>query len=122
MTAANVPIPGTRRIVSATPSDASEATLLTAASEKPTVVQVLVTNLTNAAANATVKWRDSSASTDYSLIDTYPVQPRGYLLENLIVPLESGDLIKITSGTGSALTFHIVIVEFVGTLGGEHAH
>lgn len=120
MTAAQVPVPGARRQVSSTPADTNEATLLTAGKENPTVVEIWITNLTGTAANATVKWGDGSS--DYSLIDTKAIAARDYLQAPCLIPLRDGYTIKITSGTGNALTFTIVIVEFPGRLGGEHAH
>ena len=67
MTAASHTVDGTRRIISSTPANTSEATLYTAAKENPVVVQLIITNLTASAANATVKWGDGS--TDYDLLD-----------------------------------------------------
>ena len=104
-----VGLSGSRRPVSATPADTNEATLLTGTAAREAVVQIWVTNLTGSAANATVKWGDGS--TDYSLIDTHAVAPRDYIKEDITLQLQSGWTIKITSGTNSALTFTVMIVE-----------
>ena len=117
MTAASMEVSGPRRIISSTPANTNEATLLTAGEERPVIIQVMVTNLTGTAANATVKWGDGS--TDYSIIDTYSVPARGFVVENFVIPLRETYTIKITSGTGSALTFSVVVVETAFQFGGE---
>lgn len=115
-----VPVTGTRRIVSSTPSDTNEATLYTAPSgPNNALVQIWITNLTASAANATVKWGDGS--TDYSLIDTKSMAARDYHKVDCLIPMRQGYAVKITSGTGSALTFTIVVTEFGGAFGGEHS-
>lgn len=100
-------IPGDRKIVSATPSGTSQVTLHTADGTTPKVILLKIANLTASAANATVKWGDGT--TDYSIIDTYSIPGRGYLIEDVLIPLSQGYTIKITSGTASALTFTIVM-------------
>ena len=115
MTSANIAISGQRRIVSSTPANTSEATLFTANDDTTSVVQIWATNLTAAAANATIKWGDGS--TDYALVSVFSVPARGYLVEDVLIPMRDGYTIKITSGTGSALTFTAVVVEAGGSFG-----
>jgi hypothetical protein len=116
---AYVPITGTRRIVSSTPANTNEATLYTSpAGPNNAVVQIWITNLTGSAANATVKWGDGS--TDYSLIDTKSIAARDYHKVDCLIPMREAYTVKITSGTGSALTFTIIVIEFGGAFGGEH--
>lgn len=114
-------LPGVKRIVSNTPSDTSETTMLTAGEERPVVAEIWITNLTASNADATLKWGDGS--TDFSLIDTEQVDGRSRIGPiECTIPLRKDYTIKITSGTGGALTFSIVVVETVGILGSEHAH
>ena len=114
-----VEILGARRPIGLKPADTNEATLYTAAKENPTMLKLHVANLTATPANATVKWGDGT--TDYSIIDTFAVPARGYLVEDLVIPMKDGYTIKVTSGTANALTFTIIISEYGGVLGGEHA-
>ena len=116
---ASVDVSGTRRIISATPGDTNEATLYTAVKGPVAVVDIWITNLTGSAANATVQY---GTGTDYSLIDTKSIAARDYLKVECLIPLREGHTIKITSGTGNALTFTVVVIEFGGAFGGEHGH
>lgn len=109
MTSAHVNVIGHPGIRSATPSDTNEATLFTANDDSSYVVAVWLTNLTGSNANATVKWGDGS--TDYSLIDTYAVTARMFERIPCLIPLRNGYTIKVTSSTGSALTFTAIVVE-----------
>ena len=105
----NVELTGQFRIDGLTPANTNEATMFTAANERPTIVEFWVANLTAAPANATIKWSDGS--NDYSIIDTFCVPARGYLVEReVMLPLRSGYLIKVTSGTANALTFTLISV------------
>ena len=118
---ASVNVSGTRRIISSTPANTAEATLYTAPSgPNNAVVEIWITNLTGSAANATVKWGDGS--TDYSLIDTKAIALRDYHKVECLIPMRESYTVKITSGTNSALTFTIVVIEFGGAFGGEHGH
>ena len=83
------------------------------------LVEILITNLTGSAANATVKWGDGS--TDYSLIDTKSIAARDYHWVACLIPMRESYTIKITSGTNSALTFTVVVIEFGGAFGGNSA-
>lgn len=118
MTAAAVPVTGTRRLSGLTPANTSEATMLTAGNEKSVVVGVYIANLTGSAANATVKWGDGS--TDFAVIDTHSIAARAYLHLDIFLPLVSGGTIKVTSGTNSALAFTLIIIEFGGKIGAGH--
>ena len=113
-----VDLVGSRRPISLTPANTNEATLMTAGKERPTVVEIWITNLTGSAANATVKWGNGSA--DYSLIDTMSIAARTYHKVDVLIPLREAYTIKVTSGTGNALTFTIIIVEYGSKLGAEH--
>lgn len=118
---ASVNVSGTRRIISSTPANTNEATLYTAPSgPNNALVEIWITNLTGSNANATVKWGDGS--TDYSLIDTKAITARDYHKVECLIPMRESYTVKITSGTNSALTFTIVVIEFGGAFGGEHGH
>lgn len=106
---------GQRRAVSSTPANTSEATLFTASGNNVTFAWLHIANTTASAANATVKWGDGS--TDYSIIDTYSVPGRGFVTEELMIPLRDGYTIKITSGTADALTFTVVVAEGASAFG-----
>ena len=110
-----VNVGGQRRVIGLTPANTSEATLFTSNDDATAVVGVWVANLTGTAANATIKWGDGS--TDYAIISVFPVPARGYLVENVFIPLRDGYTIKVTSGTNSALTFTAVVMEAGGAFG-----
>lgn len=119
---ASIDIFGTRRTVSVTPANTSEATLyaVPAGMKSADVVALWIANLTASAANATVQWSDGT--NDFSLIDTKSIAARDYHQPvEFFVPLPEAGSIKITSGTNSALTFTIVVVEFSGAVGGRQA-
>lgn len=104
----SVPIRGQYQIIGLTPANTNEATMFTAGSEFPVLTNIHVANVTASIADATIKWNDGSTS--YSLIDTFGVPGRGYLVEDLFIPLRSSYTIKVTSGTANALTFTLVVV------------
>lgn len=115
MTAANVNIPGQRVIIPSKPSNTDPATVYTAGKESPVVVQIFVCNNTGSAANATVKWGDGS--TDYDVLNTHSVAAYSTEIFDVIIPLRESYTLKVTSGTGNALTFNFVIVATGSTLG-----
>lgn len=119
MSVGQVHVTGTRRLKGLTPANTSEATMLTAGKERPSVVAVYIANLTGSAANATVKWGDGS--TDFAVIDTYSVAARSFLHAEVFLPLREGWTIKVTSGTNNALAFTLVIAEYGSAVSGEHA-
>lgn len=116
MTAASVNISGPRRILGLTPANTSEATIYTVAGSRArtTVVGIYIANLTGSAANATVKWGDGT--TDFAVVDTHSIAARAYLHLDIVIPLQEGWTIKVTSGTNSALAFSVVVVEDTGAL------
>ena len=95
--------------VSSTPANTNEATLYTAGNDNPCLIGLWITNITSTAAKATLKIDDGTA---YSLIHEFEIPGNGYLIEpEIYIPMDSGDTIKITSGTASALTFTVIIYE-----------
>ncbi len=109
---------GKRRLVSLKPADNSEATMFTA-SGNVTVLAIAISNNTGGGIAATVRWRDASASTDYDIIAVKDVAANDTLFINEIpLVLKDADLIKITSATGNALTFTLLIVEALGAIQG----
>lgn len=110
-------VPGKRRLVSLKPADTNEATIFTAGPYGATVLAVVISNNTGTAANATVRWRDDSASTDWDIIATKSVGVNDTLYINeAVFPLRESDLIKVTSGTGNALTFTVLVAEPLSAL------
>lgn len=114
MSAATVVISGQRRLIGLKPADTNEATMLTAAKEFSVIVGVIVANNTGSAAVATVKWGDGS--TDYDVISGKSVAANDSIYPDVFLPLREGYTIKVTSGTGNALTFTLVIVATGSTL------
>ena len=109
MTALSIVTYGRPRIIGLTPSDTNEATMYTAANLSATAIKIHVANLTASAASATVKWGDGS--TDTPIISVFSVPARGYLEEDIIIPMRNTWTIKVTSGTSNALAFSLVILE-----------
>lgn len=113
MSAAHVPLSGPRRIIGLTPANTNEATMLTAGKENPIVTEIYITNITGVTANATVKWGDG---TDYAILSAHAVANSVHL--DVCIPLRATHTIKVTSGTGSALTFSLVVVEVGSAVSG----
>jgi len=68
-----------------------------------------LTHITNGSASSkhiTVLWRDSSASTDIYLLDTYTVSTKDFkqIDGNAYFVLEEGDTVKATSEAGSTIS------------------
>lgn len=117
MSDAAVPVGGQRTPKGLKPSDTNEATMYTAGKEFPVIVGMAVANNTGSAANATIRWGDGS--TDYDIIATKSVAAHDTLfLPDIFLPLREGYTIKVTSGTGNALTFTLIIVSTGSTLPG----
>lgn len=112
MTAANVNVQGTRRLIGLAPAGTSEVTMFEAADEKPVVVAIHIANLTSSAADATVKW--GNGATDYALIATHSIAARAYINLPVFLPLPKGGAIKVKSGTGDALAFTLAVLESSG--------
>lgn len=117
MTAARATVEGTRLTVAATPADTNEATLYTAGSKGGTVVWLCIANAENAANAATVVRRDSSATTDYPIYTAKSVSANDSVMTDVFLQLDSGDLIKVTSGDADELTFTITVIENLGAVG-----
>ncbi|MDP3971976.1 MAG: hypothetical protein Q8P61_03585 [Candidatus Nanopelagicales bacterium] len=118
MSVAQVVVGGTRRLVGLKPANTNEATMFTAGSERPVVVQIVVANNTGSAAAATIKWGDGS--TDYDVISGKSIGANDSWIQDIFLPLFDAYTIKVTSGTGNALTFTLAIVEYSGALGGRN--
>ena len=107
-----------KQLASLCPADTSEATLytcgLTASSGRGVVeCEMLVTNITGTAANATVaflKGGGSTANKDY-IIKTVSIAGSSIPLPLPIPPFEATDLVKVTAGTANALAFRLWGVE-----------
>lgn len=117
MTAAFAPIEGTRLSVASTPGDTNEATLYTAGNNGATVVWLWISNAEGTANAATVKWTDSSASTDHPIYTARSVGANDSVDKDLFIELDSGDSIKITSADADQLTFLITVIENLGAVG-----
>lgn len=97
----------------------SEATVFTAPGFS-IVYSILVANKTAWATTVTVKWRDTSATTDYHIAYQTPIQGNGtypFELGEHGIPLEEGDLIKVTAGDTNALDVTVVAFETTGRSG-----
>lgn len=69
---------------------------------------VNVFNNTGSSKHVTIVWRDSSTSTDISLLYQYTLSsktPYQYYTENSAIVLEEGDTVKLTSETGSTMSY-----------------
>ena len=76
----------------------------------------IICNSTASAAVATVKWGDGS--TDYDVIAGKSIAANSSEVYDLMLPLRENHTVKVTSGTGNALTFSFVIVSTGSTLYG----
>lgn len=113
MSAAAHTIDGPGRMVGLKPANTSEADILTAGDERPVVVGIVIANNTGSAATATLRWNDGTTS--YDILAAKSVAANDTLfVDQIFLPLRSGYKIKVTSGTGNALTFTLVVVERVG--------
>jgi len=114
---ASAHVAGQRSLFSAKPGDTNEATLYTCNARRATILSIIIANGTSSSANATVRWRDSSASTDYDVVVSKAVagNDTGFINE-IVLELQNADLIKITSGTASALTFTALVSEYIGEM------
>lgn len=109
---------GKRRLVSLKPADTNEATMLTAVNNV-NVLAIAIANNTAGPIAATVRWTDTSASTDWDIIAAKAVGANDTLFINeIVLTLKDTDLIKVTSATGNALTFTLLIVEPLSALQG----
>jgi len=117
MTAASVAVVGVPRSDGLTPGDTSEATIFAAGDKGAIWVLLHVANLTGTTANATVVWDDGA--NDHAILDEYSIDAHDYVQVDLIVNLRSGNSIKVTSGTGSALSFTVTTIERTGANAGR---
>lgn len=116
---ASVTIGGQRTPIASKPTDTNEATIYTAGKEVPVVVALIICNGTGSAAAATVKWGDGS--TDYAIIAGKSIPANDSVIYDMLLPLREGYTLKVTSGTGNALTFTFVIVSTGSTTYGQGA-
>lgn len=101
---------GQRRPIGLRPANTAEATMFTAGKERPSVVGIIVANETGGAVAATLKWGDGS--TDYRVLAAKSIGANDvYVLDGIFIPLKEGYTIKVTSGSGNALTFTLIIAE-----------
>lgn len=114
---AYIPIPGNNRLIGLTPEDTNEATMFTAAGERPVVAGIIIANAHSSAVAATVKWGDGS--TDFPIIPAKSIPANSNMIQDLFLPLFDGYTIKVTSGMADLLTFTLVVVERVGSLQGQ---
>lgn len=90
------------------PTTTSEATLYTVPAATQTVVSsITVSNLTSTVADATINiCVNGAASSDAnSIVKTIQIGPKSTVAFTLGITLGAADVIRITSGTGSALSF-----------------
>lgn len=84
--------------------------MLTATKAIPTIVGIIIANNTGGAIAATMRW--GNGSTDYDVLAAKSVAANdSYINNDVYLPLREGHTIKVTSATGNALTFTLVIVE-----------
>jgi hypothetical protein len=116
-----VELRGPRRIVSLAPANTSEATMFTAGREGSVIACIHICNTSGSARTATVKWGDSSASTDYAILSAYSISANTIYTspDALMAPLQEGDTIKVTSSAANDLTFTLLIVETAFAFGGD---
>jgi hypothetical protein len=108
----SVEVSGKRRLVSLKPADTNEATIYTASKYGATVLTVAICNNTAGAIAATLRWSDTSATTDYDILAAKSVPANDtYFISDFILVLRDTDLIKVTSAAGDALTFTLLIAE-----------
>jgi hypothetical protein len=89
----------------------SEATIYTAPASTTTRLEHLVISNGSTAGTVTVKFRDSSASTDYELLNGVAIEANGVLeLADLI--LETGDSIKASAATTTGAKITLFGQEF----------
>lgn len=119
MTAASVAVVGVPYSEGRTPSDTNEATIFTAGDKGATWVLLHVANISGSAATATVVWNDGA--NDHAILDEYSIASHGYVTLDLIVNLRSGNTIKVTAGTGSAIAFTVTTVERTGANAGRQS-
>lgn len=76
---------------------------------------MFIHNTSGSNKHITVQWTDSSTNTTYDILSQYTVSAKAYLLFDggAYIVLEEGDVIKITTETGSTFTF-IATFEEVG--------
>lgn len=114
---AYTPVPGNNRLIGLTPANTSEATMFTAAAERPVVVGLIIANAHSSAVAATMKWTDGS--TDYPILSAKSIAANDSFFQDVFLPLFDGYEVKVTSGSANMLTFTLVVVERVGSLQGQ---
>lgn len=110
-------VEGQRRLVSVKPADTVEATAFTAPKQGAVVLGIIIANNSASTVTATVRWTDTSATTDWDIVVSKSIAANdtGYINE-IVLPLRATDLIKVTSGTASALTFTLLVAEPISPL------
>ena len=118
MSASSVNIGGQRRVIGLKPANTSEATMLTAGDDRPVIVGLVIANNTGGAVAATVRW--GNGTTDYDILAAKSIAANDVYIPDLPpVPLRNGYTVKVTSGSGNALTFTLVVVSEGSTLYGS---
>jgi|TARA_R110000787_G_scaffold12618_1_gene40575 hypothetical protein len=77
------------------------------------IKEVWVTNIDgSSAANITLQWTDTSASTTYDLLSTFSIAADNYLqLNSTYIVLEAGDVFKAQASAANDLTVSLFIQE-----------
>lgn len=97
------------RITSLKPADTAEAVLYEAgAHDLPVAVQLIISNNSGGAVNATVRWSDGV--TDYDIYATKSIAANDTLVQDFYLPLGRNGSVKVTSSSGGALTFSLVTI------------
>lgn len=110
MSSAQIALSGRPRSTALKPSDTNEATLITLADRGGLLLQLVIANNTGSAANATVKWNDGT--TDWDIVSAKSIAANDSTIIDPFIRVPDGGSIKVTSGTGDALTFTATVVEF----------
>lgn len=112
MSAAQIALSGLPRSEALKPADTNEATLLATGDNGAVLLQLVIANNTGSAADATVKWSDGT--TDWDIVSGKAIAANDSEIIDAVIRLPSDGALKVTSGTGGALTFTATVVEFVG--------
>src|SRR3990172_5032816 len=92
--------------------------MLTAGDDRPVIVGLVIANNTGGAVAATVRW--GNGTTDYDILAAKSIAANDVYIPDLPpVPLRNGYTVKVTSGSGNALTFTLVVVSEGSTLYGS---
>ncbi len=112
MTVGVLEIHGLKRVEWLKPADSNEADLFEATEDHTIVAALWACNNTASPVAATIQFYELASTTDWEFIDTEDVAANTTSFWNEVpLPMRSGDKIKVTSETGSALTFGCLVLD-----------